>query len=108
MTIVEQPDKKEWKKLLQRPYVDNTAVMDKVKAILERVKQEGDEALRTFTNQFDGINIDQIQVSEAEIKEAIELVPQALKNAIQAAKKNIETFHHTQLKSPQKITTISG
>src|SRR5688500_9399403 len=108
MRIVVQPEKREWKELLQRPYVDNTAVIDKVKHILEAVKNEGDEALIRFTKNFDGVELEQLQVSNAEIEEAMAAVPQELQDAIQMAKNNIETFHKAQLKTPQKITTAAG
>jgi len=108
MEIVPQPKRNQWKDLLQRPYVDNSAVIDKVKAIVDAVKKDGDEALLNFTKKFDGVDLLQIQITEKEVEEAMAAVPQALKNAIQAAKKNIETFHAAQLKAPKKITTTDG
>ena len=108
MRIVVQPQKQEWKRLLQRPYVDNTAVVDKVKDILEAVKKKGDEAIVRFTKNFDGVELEHLLVTDAEINEAIADVPQELQQAIQVAKNNIEIFHKAQIKTPQKITTIAG
>ena len=53
MQVIKNPDKKDWKVLLQRPYVDNRSVLESVQQILNAVKQHGDEAVRSFTNKFD-------------------------------------------------------
>ena len=106
MQIIIRPEKTQWRSLLQRPYMDNSAVLNSVQNILEEVKKEGDEALRKLTTQFDGITLQQLDVSEAEIKDACEKVPQTLKAAIQQAKKNIETFHQAQLTPVAVIETV--
>ena len=45
MDSIINPDKKDWQKILQRPYADNTAVLQTVQDILNQVKLNGDEAL---------------------------------------------------------------
>ena len=58
MQVVINPDKKDWAKLLQRPYYDNSAVLEAAQTVLNEVRQNGDEALRKFSRNFDGIDID--------------------------------------------------
>jgi histidinol dehydrogenase len=108
MKIVINPDKKDWKELLQRPYVDNTAVMDSVRAILNAVSQHGDEALWSFTKKFDGVELKSFSVSDEELAEGVHGVSDELKAAIQQAKENIETFHKEQLKEGEPIETMPG
>ena len=108
MKIVVQPERKDWKALLQRPYVDNGAVLQKVKAILDAVKGEGDDAVKRFSKQFDQFELESLVVPEAEIENAIALVPDTLKSAIQHAKRNIEIFHAAQLTKPAVVSMADG
>ena len=81
MQVIKNPGKKDWKVLLQRPYVDNRSVLESVQQILNAVKQHGDEAVRSFTKKFDGIELENFIVSEDEIKEACDTLPSELKSA---------------------------
>lgn len=108
MQIINSPDKKDWKVLLQRPYVDNRSVQESVQQILNAVKQHGDEAVRSFTKKFDGVDLENFEVSEEEIKQACDRLPSELKSAIQQAQLNIEKFHRSQLSEIEIIETMPG
>ncbi len=108
MEVWNQPDRKEWKALLQRPYVDNSAVLASVQTTLQRVKEDGDEAVKKLSQQFDGVLLQHLQVSAAEIEAAQQKLPEELKAAIQQAKQNIATFHATQLLEKKVVQTMEG
>jgi histidinol dehydrogenase len=108
MEIVINPERKNWAILLQRPYYDNSAVLQSVQNILKEVKQNGDAALKQFSKQFDGIEIESFIVSEAEINAAATELSPDLISAIQQAKNNITTFHQAQLKNEEIIETMPG
>lgn len=108
MEVIKNPDRKEWKKILQRPYVDNTSVWDAVQSILNAVKEHGDEALRSFTKKFDGVELKNFSVSEEHINDSFAKLSSGLKNAIRKAALNIETFHSHQLKEEEVIETMPG
>jgi histidinol dehydrogenase len=108
MKFINNPHRDQWKELLQRPYMDNAAVLQSMQAILDGVKQKGDKAIRDFTKKFDGVELDGFEVSAEEITKAEQLVPDSLKKAIQQAKKNIETFHRAQLTEVSKVETMRG
>ncbi len=108
MQTIKYPEKKEWKALLQRPYNNNDTVQKAVQQILNEIKKSGDEAVRNFTEKFDGIVLASFAVSQHEIEIAGNKLSQDLKTAIQQAKKNIETFHQAQLTSVEVIETTSG
>jgi histidinol dehydrogenase len=108
MKIINNPHRDQWKELLQRPYVDNTDVLQIVHKILEEVKLKGDVSIRSFTKKFNGIDLENFKVSAEEIAKAEQLIPEDLKKAIQQAKKNIETFHQAQLTEVRKIETMPG
>jgi len=108
MQLIKNPDKQNWKDLLQRPYVDNSAVLASVQNILKEVKQKGDAAIKELTQKFDGILLKDVVVSEKEIAGAESKLSAELKAAIQQAKKNIETFHKAQSGEVEMIETMPG
>jgi histidinol dehydrogenase len=108
MQVFKYPEKKDWKTLLARPVMDSAALEQKVQAILHNVKAGGDEAVARYTSQFDGVTINEMAVSEAEIKEAGKILPAALKNAIRQAAANIQTFHAKQVQPVEVIETMPG
>lgn len=69
-----------------------------VKEILENVRSGRDEAVFTYTKQFDGADIDasNIRVTEEEIQEAYSQVDESLLMVIRKAKTNIQTYHEKQ------------
>lgn len=108
MQIIRNPDRKEWKELLKRPYVDHGIVLDSVQQILNAVKKHGDEAVRSFTKKFDETELQNFEVDANEIADAGNLIGGDLKKAIRQAKKNIEKFHEKQLSSVEVIETMPG
>ncbi len=67
-----------------------------VRQILARVKREGDQALIDFTAQFDGVQLQGLRVSEAEIRAAYEKVNPQFLTALREAASNIRSFHEKQ------------
>lgn len=69
-----------------------------VAEILAKVKEEGDEALFSYTKQFDKVEItaENIQVTEEEIREAYDLVDPSLIDVIRKALVNIRSYHEKQ------------
>lgn len=108
MQILLHPERNDWTKLLERPYVDNSAVLQSVQHILAAVKEQGDTALFEFAKKFDGVFLERLQVSEAEIDAAASQLSEELKAAILQAKQNIETFHAAQLADKHVVQTMPG
>lgn len=71
---------------------------DRVTAIIDAVREKGDEALFSYTRQFDGADIsaDNVLVTKAEIEEAYAAVDQALLDVIKKALVNIRAYHEKQ------------
>lgn len=108
MNIVRYPDVSVWPELLARPVQDFSAIEARVAPILERVKLEGDAAIRDFALRFDNVILDALEVSPATIAQASEQVSDTLKEAIHTAYHNIRTFHQAQYQPPHKIETMPG
>lgn len=108
MKIIEYPDFKDWKTLLSRPALDNSSLTETVTAVLDDIKSRGDAAVKEYELKFDKVQLDSLQVSEAELAEVESLVADDLKNAIRLAKGNIEKFHAAQDHELPRIETMPG
>lgn len=102
------PLRENWADIIQRPQIDDEELMHIVADILLDVKQNGDDAIKKYCLQFGKILLDDLKVNMAEIDEAVLLVDDELKNAIQIAKGNIEKFHVAQKEEVKKIETSKG
>lgn len=73
---------------------------EKVKEILEAVKEKGDEALFAYTEKFDGVRIapETIRVTEQEIQEAYAQVDAHLVEIIRKSLANIREYHQKQVR----------
>lgn len=78
------------------PGVSHAELDDDVLSIISRVRAEGDQALKNFTEQFDQVTIEELRVTDAEFEEAETLVSAQFKKALRTAKKNITSFHEKQ------------
>ena len=108
MKLYRYPDKEVWNEIVQRPVADNFSLEKTVKKILKKVKEKGDKAIRKYTKKFDGVILKNLIAGEKEINTAEQLLSDELKQAIQQAKKNIETFHAAQKEEVKKIETMPG
>jgi histidinol dehydrogenase len=108
MKIFNNPSKELWQEIVSRPVIDSSALFGKVRSILDAVKSKGDEALKEFSRQFDGVELNQLYVSRKEIDLAESLLSDDLKLAIRQAAKNIRVFHEAQVQPVVKIETMPG
>jgi histidinol dehydrogenase len=108
MNIVKFPERNKWKALTERPVLSYRELDDIVVPVLQKVKQEGDSALKEFTLKFDKVQLEEIQVSEAEIKAAGDALDNNLKQAINTAYQNIKKFHEAQKEVFLPVETFPG
>ena len=108
MRIVRYPEREVWKKILERPHTDITALNGVVDDILEDVRNNGDEAVRRCELRFDGVSLQSLAVTEGEIENAVRSVDAELKEAIELAHSNIERFHMAQRTTEHKVETMPG
>lgn len=108
MQIINYPARSEWSKLLARPVFETVSLQAKVAGILQDIAQNGDQAIKKYTEQFDQVVLGDLLVSETEFAEAESLVAETLKEAIRVAKANIDRFHTAQWEDSKKIETMEG
>jgi len=102
------PSEADWDALIERPTASYESLEPLVAAVFDSVKTRGDQAVIQYTAEFDGMQLSDFSVTEAECKKAESGVSEALKKAIQQAKNNIEQFHSAQRTDPIKVTTQTG
>ncbi len=108
MQIIKYPLRSQWAEILARPVFDTSALNSTVSAVLDDIKERGDQAVLEYEEKFDKVKLLSLAVSAEEIAEAENLVSQELKEAIRQAKENIEIFHRSQIFEPKKIETSKG
>jgi histidinol dehydrogenase len=108
MKVFRHPAKQTWPAILRRPATDTQRLEANVQTILAAVKREGDAALRHYTRTFDEVDIYELAVGKQEFATAERCIPEPLKDAINLAKRNIETFHRSQTENARPVETMPG
>ncbi|SDJ61247.1 histidinol dehydrogenase [Salimicrobium halophilum] len=87
---------------------DTSEQLASVKEIIRRVRAEGDTAVRTYTETFDGASLDDYRVTSEEMSDAYESISQKYIDVIQEAAINIRRFHEKQLPTSWFDTQENG
>ncbi|MCG7335683.1 histidinol dehydrogenase [Sporosarcina sp. ACRSM] len=67
-----------------------------VLGIIETVREQGDKALKEYTEKFDGVRLKDLIVSPEEFEQAQEQVTEEFRIGLQKAKERITAFHEEQ------------
>lgn len=108
MNKIDNPKQDTWSEILKRPTKTIDDIEVTVKEIFKEVQKKGDEAVAKYTSIFDGIALDNYEVTSEEIQEAVNSISSELKEAIQLAKNNIYKFHAAQKTDRVEVETIEG
>ncbi|WED44538.1 histidinol dehydrogenase [Legionella cardiaca] len=95
----------EKKQLLSRPQYNN-CFKKQVEDIIATVKTRGDAGLYALTRDFDGVDLNALQVSSTVIKQA-EVSPKAMR-ALTTAIETITTYHQNTMPQSQSLSTVEG
>ena len=81
-----------------------------VQDIINNIKENGDEALIKYTNKFDSelVKVENLIVTESEIKAAYDKVETKFLEALKEAAENIKFFHEKQLRNSWVVTKEKG
>jgi histidinol dehydrogenase len=96
-------------RLLRRAEIQIDDLVERVRPIVEAVRDRGDDALIEFTGRFDRVQlgVDQLRVSRAEIEQAHSQLDSSVRAALEHAIHNIRTFHQRQLPHEQWFTQVA-
>jgi histidinol dehydrogenase len=78
---------------LPRPTDEQDRSSSTVAAIIAEVREHGDAALRRYTEQFDGVHLEDLRVEESEIQAALGRIPGDLQDALDVAHDRILAYH---------------
>ncbi|WP_203247164.1 histidinol dehydrogenase [Sporosarcina beigongshangi] len=76
--------------------------------IIGTVRESGDEALLSYTEQFDGVRLERLIVTDEEFEEAQTLITEEFLRALRKAKNNISVFHEEQKEKSWFINQDKG
>ncbi|MEY4362967.1 MAG: histidinol dehydrogenase, partial [Pseudomonadota bacterium] len=80
----------------------DSAIEQRVADILSDVEQRGDAAVLDYTARFDGLqaaSVSEWELTQAELKVAFDGLPQAQRDALQAAAARVRSYHEAQKKA---------
>lgn len=95
-------------RLLDRRGLPDRSRQAATAAILERVRTEGDAALRALAAEFDRVTLDALEVPRAEWERALNALPAATRSALERAAENIREVHTAFRPLERRITTRDG
>ena len=79
-----------------------------VSEIIASVRKDGDKALLSLTEKFDGVSLSSLAVTEEEIAEAMETVEPEFLRILRRAAENIRRFHSRQVRNSFLINEENG
>ena len=108
MNKIIKPSRSDWPEILKRPTQTVADIEQTVNQIFDEIRTKGNSAVAKYTDLFDGIRLDSLQVTSQEIEEAKNEISSQLKEAIQLARTNIEKFHSAQKTDRVSVETTHG
>ena len=94
--------------ILNRDIQAEEDVSSAVDAVLAAVKAKGDAALKAYTKQFNGVELEDLQVSEAELDAAWRGLDPEFIRTLELAAENIRRFHEHQVHKDFVLTDRPG
>lgn len=86
----------------------NVDISDKVQAIIDDVRKNGDEALKQYSVKFDHVELDKFEVDASLMKDAYERCDNDFKLVLDEAAKNIREYHNAQVSTGYEINRQNG
>ena len=80
----------------------DAAIEQRVADILADVQQRGDAAVLEYTQRFDGLNaktVAELEITQSELQAALDSLPTAQREALQAAATRVRKYHEAQKKA---------
>ncbi|MCB8943254.1 MAG: histidinol dehydrogenase [Ardenticatenaceae bacterium] len=93
---------------IRRVFGEELSPEGAVRRLLTAVRTHGDAALREWTERIDGVVLDDLRVSEAEVATAVARTPPDLYAALELAASRIRAFHQCQPLPNWTTETLGG
>jgi histidinol dehydrogenase len=95
-------------RLLGRTVARDANLLQQCGAIIDDVRQRGDEALIEYTRRFDGVELSELRISQETLRSSAEKVDGKVVEALRLAIKNVRTFHERQVEQSWEIWCGDG
>lgn len=95
-------------RLVNRRPSDEPQLRVQVSEILDRVRKEGDQALRAMAAEFDEVDLPALEVPRERWEEALSRLNPTLRGDLEEAARNIELFHRAQIPDEIQVTVRPG
>ena len=95
-------------KELARSQFSYDDINETVESILKDVKARGDKALIEYTEKFDCVILENLEVTQEEIQKAFDTIDKELMEVIQYSHDNIKKFHEKQVRNDFLIRQENG
>lgn len=86
----------------------NEEQLKTVRQVLQDVRENGDEAVRKYSEMWDGIALDDFRVTQEEIDVAVANFDEQLKQDLQEAADNIRFYHEAQRREGYRLPLADG
>ncbi len=86
----------------------NEEQLKTVRQVLGDVRENGDEAIRKYSQMWDGIALNDFRVTQEEIDEAVANFDEQLKQDLQEAADNIRFYHEAQKREGYRLPLPNG
>ncbi|MGW8266071.1 MAG: histidinol dehydrogenase [Longimicrobiales bacterium] len=94
--------------LLDRRPTDAPALRDRVGGILDAVRRRGDDALLQMAREYDGVDLQSLEVPRARWAHALARLDPSLRKDLEEAATNIRVFHEAQIPDDVEIEVRPG
>jgi histidinol dehydrogenase len=94
--------------ILDRSASVESSVRDTVSKIISRVRRSGDLALRELATELDRVELTDLEVPKARLREALDALTPDLRKAMERSVRNIRAFHEFQRPVESSITIEPG
>lgn len=94
--------------LFGRSTSSDAAIRARTFEIVERVRRDGDSALRAFAQEFDGVTLDALEVPRDAWRRALDGLDRPLRRALERSAANVKSVHNAFLPIARETTTADG
>jgi histidinol dehydrogenase len=96
------------RRLLERAGSLPADVLSTVRTVIRDVRERGDAALLEYTERFDGVRLERLEVRPEEYEDALRAVEPGVLRALETAYEHIASFHAAQLRPQPEVETSPG
>ena len=94
--------------IMDRATSSDAGIRTRTAAVVERVRRDGDAALREMAREFDGVTLESLEVPRALWRAALDGLDPDLRRALERSAANIRTVHEAFRPVPREVTTVDG